>query len=235
MRTILVTGANSEIAAEYVKKYGERYDSVIMHYGQRRDRIDALKVAYGDLIVPIEADLSDRDGVERLIESTKEYEIDEFMHLPAPKLRHIRFAKGSMDEFELEMQVAFWSFLMICQALIPAMVKRGSGRILVMLTEYTIDNQPPYLSHYISSKFALLGLIKSLASEYGAKGIRINGVSPGMIETDFVSKLPQYVIDDNAKATVRGRNLTPADLIQTIGYLLSEESEGINGQNILIR
>lgn len=235
MRTLFITGGNSEIASEYIKQYGNLYDGIIMHYGHRRDRIDVLIETYGDSIIPIKTDLSKKDEVEQLIEYIEGYKVDEFLHLPAPKLRHLRFTKGSIDEFELEMQVVYWSFLRICQILIPDIVKRGSGRILAMLTEYTIDNQPSYLSHYISSKFALLGLIKSLASEYGAKGIRINGISPGMIETDFVSKLPQYVIDDNAKAMARGKNLNPADLVPTIRYLLSEESEGINGQNILIR
>lgn len=235
MRTLLITGANSKIASEYIKQYGNLYDGIIMHYGHRRDRIDILMETYGDIIIPIEADLSNKDDVERFIEFIMEHEVNEFLHLPAPKLRHLRFTKGNIDEFELEMQVVYWSFLRICQTLIPAMVKRGSGRILAMLTEYTIDNQPPYLSHYISSKFALLGLLKSLASEYGSKGIRINGISPGLIETDFVSKLPQYVIDDNAKTISRGKNLCPVDLVPTIKYLLSEELEDINGQNLLIR
>lgn len=235
MRTILITGANSEIASEYVKRYGDGYDRIIMHYGHRKDRVVELTGLYGDVIIPVEADLSKRDEVERLIEAIKEYEIDEFLHLPAPKLRHMRFVKGSIDEFELEMQVVYWSFLRICQMLIPGMAKRGTGRILAVLTEYTIDKQPPYLSHYISAKFALLGLIKSLASEFGSKGIGINGISPGMIETDFVSRLPQYVVDDNAKTMTRGRNLIPADLVPTVSYLLSKDSEGINGQNIIIR
>lgn len=235
MRTILITGANSEIASEYVKHYGDGYDRIIMHYGHRKDRVVELEGLYGSAIIPINADFSKRDEIGRFIEIIKEYEIEEFLHLPAPKLRHIRFVKGSIDEFELEMQVVYWSFLRICQTLIPGMTKRRTGRILAVLTEYTVDKQPPYLSHYISAKFALLGLIKSLASEFGSKGIGINGISPGMIETDFISKLPQYVVDDNAKTMTRERNLIPADLVPTVSYLLSKDSEGINGQNIMIR
>ena len=114
------------------------------------------------------------------------------------------------------------------------MIKRGHGHILGVLTEYTITNQPAYLSHYISAKFALLGLLKSLASEYGMKGIQVNGISPGMINTDFIANLPQYVIDENAKAMSKGRILCPDDLLPTIHYLMSEESVNINGQNILL-
>jgi len=235
MRTILITGFNSEIASSYVKENEEAYDLIIAHYGHRKNRVEELMVHYGSKIIPICADLSNVNDVEKLVAKLRDFEINEYLHIAAPSLHHMRFAQGRIQEFELEMQVVFWSFLRICQCIIPGMVKRGEGRILAILTEYTVTNQPPYLSHYISSKFALLGLVKSLASEYAAKGIRVNGISPGMIETDFISKLPQYVIDDNAKATLRGRNLNSADLIPTIDFLMSEKSTGINGQNILLQ
>lgn len=235
MRTILITGANSEIASVYIKENGEAYDLIIAHYGHRKDRIEELIKCYGSKIIPICADLSDNDNVWKLINKLNDYMINEYLHVAAPGLHHIRFAKGKIQEFELEMQVVYWSFLRICQSIIPVMAKRNEGRILTILTEYTITNQPPYLSHYISSKFALLGLIKSLASEYAAKGIRVNAISPGMVETDFISKLPQYIVDDNAKMTSRGKNLNPADLTPVINYLLSEKSAGINGQNLLVQ
>lgn len=235
MRTVLITGANSAIASEYIKKAAEDYDQIIVHYGHRRDRIDKLLETYGTKIIPLCADLSIKAEVDRLAEGLKEYKIDEFLHLAAPGLRHMRLSKGSIEEYEIEMQVVFWSFLRICQGILPGMAKRKEGRILAVLTEYTITNQPPYLSHYITAKYALFGLIKCIASEYAAKGIRANGISPGMIETDFISKLPQYVIDDNAKGAPEGRNLLPDDMVPTINYLLSRNSAAINGENILLK
>lgn len=235
MRTILITGANSAIASEFIKQNAAGYDAIIVHYGHRRNRIDELIECFGTKIIPLRADLSNKDEVEKIAETIKQYEIDEFLHLAAPGLHHMRLSKGNVEDFEREMQVVCWSFLRICQEILLGMTKRREGRILAVLTEYTVTNQPPYLSHYISAKFALLGLIKCLASEYAAKGIRTNGISPRMIETDFISKLPQYVIDDNAKGTPEGKNLKPEDLIPTISYLLSKESVTINGQNILLK
>ncbi|MCI9361681.1 MAG: SDR family oxidoreductase [Hungatella sp.] len=234
-RTILITGANSEIVSKYIEREVQNYEYIIVAYDRRRDRIDRLKEVYGDRIVPIRADFSVFSDVEMLSEEAGKYEIDELLHVAAPQLRHMRFAKGNIKDFELEMQVVYWSFLRICQQLIPGMAKKGQGRIVSILTEYTVTSQPPYLSHYISAKFALLGLIKSLAAEYAAKGIRVNGISPGMIETDFISQLPRYVIDNNIKTSPNKKNLSSADLIPTISYLLSEESGSINGQNILLQ
>lgn len=235
MRTILITGANSAIASAYIAKHGDAYDQIIAHYGHRRDRIDELVSIYGSKVFPVCADLAKKEEVDKLVSEIKDYEINEFLHLAAPTMRHMRFTKGDPNEFEVEMQVVCWSFLRICQAIIPKMAKIKDGRILAVLTEYTVKDQPPYLSHYITAKFALLGLIKCIASEYASKGIRANGISPGMIETDFIQKLPQYVIDDNAKNAPNGRILRPDDLVSTIDYLLGNDSAVVNGQNILLQ
>ena len=235
MKTLFITGANSAISAEYVKKYEQSYECIITHYAHRHDRIDNLIELYGNKIIPICADLSCRNDVETLSKTLEKFEIDEVLHLAAPALRHQRFTKCKLTDFELEMQVVYWSFVRLCQGILSGMIKRGHGHILGVLTEYTITNQPAYLSHYISAKFALLGLLKSLASEYGMKGIQVNGISPGMINTDFIANLPQYIIDENAKVMSKGRILCPDDLLPTIHYLLSEESVSICGQNILLR
>lgn len=235
MRTLLVTGANSEIGSTFINEAASEYDCIIAHYGHRHERIDSLVGKYGEKIVPICADLSNSGDLEKLTEELTKYQIDEFLHVAAPKFRHLRFTKGDIKEFELEMQVCFWSFLRICQHIIPGMVKRKQGRIVSILTEYTITHQPSYMAHYISAKYALLGLIKSLASEYAAKNIKVNALSPAMIETEFVSQMPQYVIDDAAKASINGKNLTVIELVPSIQYLLSKELSAINGQNLLLQ
>lgn len=235
MRTILITGANSEISSNYIHSTYADYDKVIACYGRRHDRIDELRSSFGDKIIPIQADLADMGKIEVLVERLKEYKINEFLHLAAPGLRHMRFAKGDLLDFEIEMRVVYWSFMRICQTIIPAMCKKNQGRIVAVLTEYTVIGQPPFLSHYISAKYALLGLVKALAVEYGSKGIRVNGLSPGMIETEFVSKLPHYVVENNARISLRGRNLNVDDVIPMMSYLLSKEADSVNGQNILLQ
>ena len=59
-----------------------------------------------------------------------------------------------------------------------------------MLTSCTTNIPPKYLASYVTSKYALLGLVKALSNEYADKGIRINGISPSMIETKFLENIP---------------------------------------------
>ena len=101
-----------------------------------------------------------------------------------------------------------------------------------MLTDSVIGMPPKFLSPYITVKYALLGLMKSLAVEYAGKGITINAVSPDMMETKFLSGIPELVIEQNAKNNPLGRNLTVDDVIPAFEYFLSEKANVVTGQNI---
>lgn len=237
MKIILITGGNSEIGSTYIKEKGSEYDRIIVHYGRNRERIDKLVEMYGDKIIPFSADLSDSVSVQEMLESIKDMriEIDAFLHVAAPKFRYTRFHKNNIHEFELEMNVVYWSYFMICRALLPGMVKRKKGKIVSILTEYTITSQPAYMAHYISSKYALLGLTKALSSEYASKNVQINAISPGMVETEFLSQIPHYIIEQNAQSNPNNKNLSPMELVPVINFLLSDESDKVSGQNILVK
>jgi 3-oxoacyl-[acyl-carrier protein] reductase len=87
------------------------------------------------------------------------------------------------------MEVEVYSLLEISQAFLPRMAKSKYGKIVVMLTACTKGIPPKYLSDYCIAKHALLGLMKSAASEYEGKGVYINGISPEMTDTKFLSNL----------------------------------------------
>ena len=114
------------------------------------------------------------------------------------------------------------------------MAKNKFGKIVVMLTSYTTNIPPKYLASYVTSKYALLGLVKALANEYSDKGIKINGISPSMIETKFLQSIPELIVKQNAMNSPTGSNLSVDDVIPMFKFLLSDESNSITGQNIAI-
>ena len=93
---------------------------------------------------------------------------------------------------------------------------------------------PKALSHYTTIKYALLGLVKSLASEYADKCIRINAVSPSMTETKFLSNINEKLIEISAQNNPLNRNATPSDIVPAVKFLLSGDASFINGANIPI-
>ena len=102
-----------------------------------------------------------------------------------------------------------------------------------MLTSYTLGGVPPrFQSPYITVKYALYGLMRTLASEYASKGITVNGVSPDMMETRFLSEIPRLVIEKHAADSPLGRNITVQDVAPAIAYLLSDQAQAVTGQNL---
>lgn len=101
-----------------------------------------------------------------------------------------------------------------------------------MLTSSTLGIPPKYQAAYVSVKYMLLGLMKSLSAEYADKGITINGISPDMIETKFLTNIPDMVVQKNAQNSPIKRNLTLNDVIPAFEYLLSDAANAVTGQNL---
>jgi len=124
--------------------------------------------------------------------------------------------------------------MLVLKSFLPAMIKAKRGKIVFMLTSYVNNVPPKYQSIYVTTKYALLGLMKSLASDYADKRIQINAVSPEMIETKFLSDISEHIVEQNAASSPIGRNLNVEDVIPTLEFLLSEGSDCITGENIAI-
>ena len=156
------------------------------------------------------------------------------VHLPAGKFENIKFNKITWEKFQTDINIALRSLVIILNGFLPIMSKNKFGRIVVMLTSCTTNIPPKYLSSYVTSKYALLGLVKALSTEYADKGIRINGVSPTMIETTFLQNVPELLVQQNAMNSPTGANLTVEEVLPLIEFLLHDSAGSITGQNIAI-
>lgn len=132
------------------------------------------------------------------------------------------------------MNISLKSIVMILQEFLPFMSKQKYGKILFMLTAYVNNMPPKYLSAYTVSKYALLGLMRSLSVEYSDKGIMVNGISPEMIDTKFLNNLSEYIVMQNAEQSPKKRNLIVDEVVPAMKFLLSSGADCITGQNIVI-
>jgi 3-oxoacyl-[acyl-carrier protein] reductase len=123
------------------------------------------------------------------------------------------------------------AFLM-CQALIPGMKTVGYGKVVNISSATVLIGRPGYL-HYVTSKAALIGLTRALASEVGPHGITVNAVTPGSTATEIER---ETVTPDQrqamAAATAMRRVQVPADLTGAVAFLLSRDSDFITGQTL---
>ena len=108
------------------------------------------------------------------------------------------------------------------------MVARGKGVILSTSSMVSLTGQPSGFA-YPASKFAVNGLTVSLARELGPKGIRVNAVAPGIIETDMVKAVPKEVIDPLVARIPLARLGKPEDIANAFVFLASDEASYITG------
>ena len=109
-----------------------------------------------------------------------------------------------------------------------SMITRGAGVILSTSSMVSISGQPSGFA-YPASKFAVNGLTVSLARELGPKGIRVNAVAPGIIETDMMKAVPKEVIDPMIQRIPLKRLGQPEDIANAFAFLASDEASYITG------
>ena len=233
--TIFIAGASSEIGSAYIEKYVDEYDLIIAHGNTSLDELKN-KFKRHSKIVYIKADFNDVESLNNMITEIveKDYRPNQLLFLSSPKAFNLPFRKCGWEKFEQEINVSFRALIIILKAVLPYMTKIEYGRIVTILSSYTVNLPVAYQAPYVSAKYALLGLIKALAVEYAQKGITFNGISPQMIETKFLSDIPELIIKKNAESRPLKRNLSVMDVIPTIHFLLQEESSMITGENIPI-
>lgn len=235
--SILVTGASSDIGQELIRQVASPDTLILAHYNQSSAKLDALRNSHpGISLVSIQADFSREGEVQRLVAAVQnDYAVpDKIVHLAAPRVEYHRFKESSWEFFQSELNVQLRSIVHILHTFLPLMAQKKRGKAVFVLSSYTLNIPPGALSHYVTAKFALLGLARSLAAEYSAKRININSVSPSMVETAFLQNIPERMVEIAASQSPWQRNAKPQDVAGVIRFLLSSEADYLTGANIPI-
>ena len=229
---LLVTGASSDLGSSLIRDTYKNYKKIWAHYNSSADIVERLREELGDVICPIQADFSSFDSTLNMIETIRNSgELpNHIVHFSAQKYKLLQFRKCSWDDYQIELDTSLRSITMILNEFLPNMVKEHYGKVVIVLSSVTIGEPPKFQSTYVTTKYALLGLMKSLSVEYADKGIIVNAVSPDMIETKFLSELPSLIIEQNAQ---KRKNLIIEDVIPVIEELLSNNNF-VSGENIPI-
>lgn len=210
-----------------------------LYVGQREDChgrsvLDEMKRELGDKLVLFHADFTDLDDVEKMLIEIDAfgYVPDHIVHLPAQKVSAQKFHKTEVEQYTAGFTISVASIVMILKHFIPKISKQKYGKILFMLTSFTLNAPPKNQAPYITTKYAFLGLMRDISIEYAEKGIMVNGISPDMMETKFLSDMSEIVIQQNDANNPMRRNLMVEDVVPTFAYLLSDAADAITGQNI---
>jgi 3-oxoacyl-[acyl-carrier protein] reductase len=232
---ILIIGSSSDIGIELIKSIDE--DCLILaHYNSNDKVLKELSTSINNKIELLQANLSNENEVKNLIINIEQqYGLpNKIVFLSANRVENIRFKDVDWLDFEKDINISLKSSMLILNSFLPKLAKNKRGKVVFMLSSYVMGVPPKLLSHYTTIKYALLGLCKSLASEYSDKNIQINSISPSMIETKFLDNINEKFVELSAYNHPLKRNANVKDIVPMIKMLLSKDSDYINGVNIPI-
>lgn len=228
-KVAIITGGAKGIGKETAKKFLQEGARVVIgDYDQSAGR--AILEEFGeDRVNFFKVDVTDTAQIEEMIKSTL------VMYGRIDIL--INNAGISIDGFLSKMDETAWekviavnlSGVFKCtKAVIPVMLEQGSGVILNASSVIGLYGNIGQ-TNYAATKAGVIGLTKSWAKEFGPKGIRVNAVAPGFVETGMISEVPKKILDMMKEKTPLKRLGKPEDIASAYLFLASDDANYING------
>jgi NAD(P)-dependent dehydrogenase (short-subunit alcohol dehydrogenase family) len=139
--------------------------------------------------------------------------------------------KMTAEQWQRDIDVNLSGAFRVVQTCLHGMRDRGYGRIVVISSGAARSGLPGQVA-YSASKAGLAGMVKTVAAENAARGITVNAVLPGMVETEAVRAMPSEVLERITAMLPAGRMATPAEVAELVAFLASEQAGYITGQEI---
>ena len=231
----LVTGGSRGIGRAIVLELAQHGASVAAGYSRETDEIKALDkelAAFGNDSHVVQADVSDADSVQRMVESVKDrFEQIDIIVNNAGVVSHRTIEDLDLAEWHRVIDTNLTGLYLVVKAALPAM---SSGGSIINITSAVGLKGMVARTHYTSSKAGVIGFTRSLSKELGPKGIRVNAVAPGIIETDQVSGLTEEGMARYKNMIALGRIGQPDDIAGPVLFLASDLSKYVSGETIVV-
>jgi NAD(P)-dependent dehydrogenase (short-subunit alcohol dehydrogenase family) len=224
----VVTGGSSGIGAGIVARLIEQGHRIVV-----LDRVEPSVTS--DHLTWIEVDLASPVATREAARAAQKSlgSVYGLVHCAA-FMPFIPFTELTDESWALTLNVNVTSAFVLAQEFAPSMRTAQRGR-MVFITSSSQFSPPPGLVHYVASKGALTGLVRTLAHELGDAYITVNAVAPGLTATDSATqKVPQELFDLVASNQAIPRTGQVADQVGIVTFLLGPEAGFITGQTILV-
>jgi len=231
-KSALVTGASGGIGGAIARALHARGAAVALS-GTRREALDALAGELGERAAAVPCDLADPAAAAALVgeaEAALGAGIDILVN-NAGLTRDTLAMRMKDEDWDLVLQVNLTAAFRLMRAALRGMMKRRWGRI-VSITSVVGATGNPGQANYVAAKAGLTGLTKALAQEVASRGITVNCVAPGFIETAMTSALDESQQQRILAAIPAGRIGTPAEVAGCVVFLASDESAYVTGQTL---
>jgi len=233
IKTALVTGGTRGIGKAIVKKLAGLGYQVYFTYVSRpelAENVSAEVAADGGTAMGFKLDASDWDAVADFFSvHIKEKVSLELLVNNAGVTKDGLLVRMKREHWDQVLNVNLTGAFVCLQQAAKIMMKQRHGRI-VNISSVVGQMGNAGQANYCASKAGLVGLTKAAALELGSRGITVNAIAPGFIETDMTETLPQEVRDKYLERIPLGRLGSAQSIADAVAYLASDQAEYITGQ-----
>ena len=236
-KVAIVTGGSSGIgracAIEFAKA-GAKVVVAARREAEGEETVSQIE-AVGSQSIFVKTDVTVTDQIENLVNKTLEtYNRLDYACNNAGFGKSIPLLERSESEWDAETDVNLKAVWLCLKYQIPAMLETGAGAIVNMASMGGAVVGVPGLTSYNAAKAGVFGLTKSAALEFAQQGIRINAVSPGLIDTDILSNVSEEVLQQMVDTIPLKRAGTAEEIANAVVWLCSDGASYITGQNLII-
>lgn len=233
----LVTGASRGIGRATAAALARAGAAVALNYQRSREAAEVLAGSLCDAgaeAITVAGDMADAGQVQAMVAQVEdELGTVSILVNNAGITRDGLLVRLSDDDFDEVISVNLRGAFLASRAVARGMMKARSGSIINVSSVIGRRGNPGQ-ANYAAAKAGLIGLTKSLARELGPRGVRVNAVAPGYVETDMTAALPGNMRELILSNTPLGRLATPDDVASAILFLASPASSYITGAVIAV-
>ena len=236
-RVALVTGASRGIGRAVALKLAECGAKIVINYKQSAAQAEEVAEqirSQGGQCLTVQGDVAVAADVERVFQAAQQSfgRVDILVN-NASINRDTLILRMSEDDWDEVLATDLRGAFLCTKAALRSMMRERWGRIINISSLAGLLGNAGQ-ANYSAAKAGLIGLTKAVAREMGSRGITVNALAPGFIETDMTKDLPQSLKDEALRRIVLGRSGMPEDVAGAVAFLASDEASYITGQVLAV-
>lgn len=236
-KVAVVTGASRGIGKEIAQTLAKEGMFVIVNYNGSKERAEGVVkeiTENGGQAQAVQCDVSNYEACELMLKDIiKEYGHVDVLVNNAGITKDNLIMKMSEEDFDKVIETNLKGTFNTMKHISRQMLKQRSGKIINLSSVVGIMGNAGQ-ANYAASKAGIIGLTKTMARELASRGITVNAVAPGFVETEMTDVLPEAVKESSCKMIPLGRFGSTADIANTVAFLASDKADYITGQVISV-